>query len=86
MIISAIMATLVGVLIASPTADFFTLIIRAAISLVPLLIILFIVRGRLRLRGALLSPWMAIATGLVVGVAAVLSSEVALRLLSYIIS
>ena len=81
-IITAVLVMLIGVLIVSPTVDLLTLLIRIAITIVPLLVLLFLFCNGLRRGKTLANFGQAIGIGAGIGVAAVVLSEVVLRAIS----
>ena len=86
LVISAVIALLVGVAIACPTPDFFTLILGIALALIPFMVLLTLAIRFVRRRGILLSRLAAVALGAGIGVSTGFLSVSAFQLGSYLLS
>lgn len=86
LVISAVIALLVGVAIACPTPDFFTLILGIALALIPFMVLLTMAIRFVRRRGILLSRLAAVALGAGIGVSTGFLSVSAFQLGSYLLS
>lgn len=84
--IAAVITLLVGVAIACPTPDFLTLILGVALALIPFVALVTLTIRFLRQRGILLSRWMSILLGCVIGLSAGFLSVSAFRFGSYLLS
>lgn len=82
MVFAACIAVFVGVVIASPSSDFLTLLIQFAVALLPLLLLLTASMRIQRKRGVPRSIAGALGCGLGIGVSAAFLSVAVLRLFS----
>jgi hypothetical protein len=86
LVISAVIALLVGVAIACPTPDFFTLILGIALALIPFMVLLTVAIRFVRKRGILLSRLVSVALGAGIGVSTGFLCVSAFRFGSYLLS
>lgn len=84
--IVSVVALLVGVAIACPTSDFLTLMLDVALALIPFVALVTLTIRFVRKRGVLLSLWMSILLGVVIGVSVGFLSVSAFRFGSYLLS
>jgi hypothetical protein len=86
LVISAVIALLVGVAVACPTPDFLTMILGIAISLIPFMVLLKVAIRFVRRRDILLSRLASVMLGAGIGVSTGFLSVSAFRFGSYLLS